>query len=205
LVKYTSRFYSERLAGIRRNTARLCAVWDGMTAQLRLACSLAFVLLLASPAAALAQDSAKAGLVISSSGAISLIWHVTERVALRPELGISGSKVANSAQGAEATQQNLSPGIAALFYLGSLDKFRVYVSPRYSYARSHSESSSPFSSSESTVTTHVVTGAAGVQFTMHKHFAAFGESGFAYNHAKTGSTTNDSWINRSVAGVIWYF
>jgi len=143
--------------------------------------------------------------VINSSGAISVIWHVTERVALRPELGISGSNVSNSVLDAEATQQNVSPGIGALFYLGPLDKFRVYVSPRYAYARSHNESSSPFSSSESTVTTHIMTGSVGAQFSMHEHFAAFGELGFAYNHAKTGSTTNNSWTNRSVAGVIWYF
>lgn len=178
-----------------------------MTTHARLVRSLGVVLLLASPTAALAQVPAKAGLVINSSGAVSLIWHASERVALRPELGIAGAKVANSALDAEARTSNLSPGISLLFYTGPRENFRTYFSPRYVYGRSHSESDAPppASSSESTVTTHTVSGSAGVEFSMHERLAAFGELGLTFSRSKIGATTNQNWTVRSVAGVIWYF
>jgi hypothetical protein len=181
------------------------AVSEGMTAHVRMMRSLTLFVLLASPTAAFAQDSTKAGIAMTSSGGLSLIWDVSERIAIRPEIGINRARIANSVLDAESKSFNLSPGIAALFYTGPRGAFRTYFSPRYVYNRSHSESNSPVSSTESTVGTHTFSGSLGAQYKMHERFAAFGELGASFSHTKVSSTTNNSWSTRSVAGVIWYF
>lgn len=143
---------------------------------------------------------------MNTAGAVSFILHASERVALRPEIGFAWAKVDNSTLPAESKSTNLTPAISALFYLGPRENFRVYVAPRYAYNRVRSESSSPFSDSEQTVGTHSFSGSVGAEFSLHRHFSAFGEVGLVFSHSKPlESTTSVGWSTRSVAGVILYF
>ena len=142
---------------------------------------------------------------MNTAGAVSFIWHATDNVALRPELGFASAKLTNSAIPAESRSLILSPGISALFYLGPREDFRMYVSPRYVYSRTRNESESPVNDSEQTLGTHLISGSVGAEYKMHRRFAAFGEVGLSYGRSKPPSTTTQTWAIRSVAGAILYF
>jgi hypothetical protein len=164
------------------------------------------ILLLASPAAAFAQEKPQAGLVMNTAGAVSFIWHISERVALRPELGFSWAKIDNSEIPAESKSTLVTPAVSALFYMGPREDFRIYVVPRYAYARTHSESESPFSDSDQTVGTHSISGSVGAEYSAHRRFAVFGEVGLNFSYSKpVEATTSRGWGIRSVAGAILYF
>ena len=177
-----------------------------MTAHSRLARAFAFIVVLASPAVAFAQEPGKAGLAISTASAVSVIWHASDRVALRPEVGFSWGKVDNSAIPAEATQTTFTPAISVLLYLGPREDFRTYVAPRYSYTRTKSTSVSPVNDTEQVVGSHTISGSFGAEYSMHRRFSAFGEIGLSHGRSNpVESTTNRSWTIRSVAGAIVYF
>jgi hypothetical protein len=177
-----------------------------MSQHSKLVRSLALIVLLASPGAALAQEPKSAGLVLNSAGAVSVIWHASERVALRPEIGFMWGKVDNSALPAEATQTTFTPAITVLLYLGPSEDVRLYVAPRYAYGRSRSTSVSPVNDSEQTTSTHNFSGSFGAQFSAHRRFSLFGEVGLNYTRSEpVPSTTNQAWSIRSVAGAILYF
>jgi hypothetical protein len=177
-----------------------------MTAHFKHVRSFALILLLATPAAALAQEKPQAGLVMNTAGAVSFIWHTSERVALRPELGFAWATVSNSEIPAESKSTLVTPAVSALFYLGPREDFRIYVVPRYAYARNHSQSESPFSDSDQTVGTHSISGSVGAEYSPHRRFGVFGEVGLSFAYSKVlESTTNKTWGIRSVAGAILYF
>jgi hypothetical protein len=182
------------------------AVVSGMTTQFTHVRSFALLALFASATPALAQDKPKAGLVMNTAGSVSFIFHTSERVALRPELGFSWAKVDNSSLPAESTSMLLTPAISALFYLGPREDLRVYVVPRYAYSRNHGESTSPFGASDETIGTHSFSGSVGAEYSPHRRFGVFGEVGMVYSHSKpVEATTNQNWGVRSVAGAILYF
>lgn len=177
----------------------------------RTSCSLFLVASLI-PVSAFAQDSPKVGLVMGYPAAISVIWHASEQIAIRPEITFSGaSSGSSSIPGLEADQFSVNPGVSALFYLAKWDAVRTYVSPRYLYQHSStSSSSSILGPLESTATTHSFAGSFGAEFNAHRRFAVFGEVGLQYSRAAAetlsvdGPTLN-AWNVRSAVGVIFYF
>ena len=147
------------------NSRRRLTVFGGMKPFLR-ASWLSVLSIVAIPAVVFAQDTSKVGLVMSTPSTASVIWHAGETVALRAEIAFVRSTSTHEAPGgdAESTQTTVIPGFSVLFYTGRFDALRTYVSPRYTYSRARVESSSPLGSSESTGTSHSVSGSIGAEY-----------------------------------------
>jgi hypothetical protein len=84
-----------------------------------LACSLALLGMGATGAAA--QDEGKVGITMGYPAAVGIIWHVSDTVAIRPELSFSGSSSetdrAENITDSESDGWTLGTGISALFYV----------------------------------------------------------------------------------------
>ena len=176
-----------------------------MTASRSFARASVLALSLVLPSAASAQDAPKAGLVITSSSSVGILWHASERVAFRPGIGYTQARVTNSVLDAENNQRNLSAGFSLLIYTGPRDDLRFYWSPRYVYGRSSTDSSSPGGDSESVVTTHTVSLSTGAQYDAHERFGMFGELGGFLNRSTPGANANHNWGIRAVVGAIVRF
>ncbi len=168
--------------------------------------SLAFMSILAAAAPVSAQSQsqseAKIGLAMGTPTALSVIWHVNDRVALRPEINFSRSTSENDVIDTKFTSSTVSPGISALFYVSSWDQVRAYVSPRYFW--SHLSASNSSGSSQSS-NAHAFAGSVGVQYTPHRRFGVYGEVGFGFSTADAGDSTQSSAGIRHAIGAILYF
>src|SRR5436190_11165577 len=100
----------------------------------------------AAPAAA--QDAGQIGITMGYPAAIGVLWHVSDRIGLRPEVslvrGTSETTITLSIPivGAPTTSEvvtsenwQVGTGVSALFYLGKGEALRTYVSPRFTYLR----------------------------------------------------------------------
>jgi hypothetical protein len=159
------------------------------------------------PVSAFAQDASKLGLVMATPGSVSVIWRVSDRAAIRPEIGFATSTTTQETPigDAQVATTTITPAFSVLFYMGQWEGLRTYVSPRYVYSRAHAEASSPGSSHESTATSHSVSGSFGAEYALHSRFAVFGELGINFSHADPGNVTTNSWNQRSAVGVIFNF
>ena len=144
--------------------------------------------------------------------AISVVWHASDQIAIRPEITFAASSSSTTALGLdlESDQFSVSPGVSALFYLAKWDAVRTYVSPKYSYQHISTSSTGPLASVESTASAHSIAGSVGAEFAAHRRFAVFGEVGLLYSRlsAEAGSLegpTANNWGVRSGVGVIFYF
>jgi hypothetical protein len=146
--------------------------------------------------------------------AVGVVWHVSDSVAVRPEIAFSTSST-DTDFGADTT--TVSGGASGLFYVATWDRVRAYVSPRFSYARSTSDSTGTIGIASKN-STYTVVGSFGAQYTPHKRFAVFGETGLGYSRSKASTTTLvvpivlpattstlTSFGTRSGVGVIFYF
>ena len=176
---------------------------------------------LAAVSTAVAQDQAKVGITMGYPAAIGVLWRVSDKVAIRPELSLSGgsSESTGSSFEAESDSWNISTGASVLFYLQIQDQLRTYFSPRFTYSRiSTTNESSSFTTATSTTTGSSVGGAGlfGAECSLGNKFAVFGEVGFGLNHTTTqGSSsilpnnllpkqTGNSWGSRAGIGVIFF-
>jgi hypothetical protein len=178
-----------------------------MTKTLALLAAAVFVLLLLTPLSAFAQDEPKAGLVFSNSSTFSILWRVSDTIALRPEIAFS--RTDNSSGANESDNTTLTPGVAALIYMSRWDNVRTYVSPRYAVSRLSASNSSPGGSNESSNTAHAFSGSIGAEYAAHRRFGVFGEVGVAINRLSVESqvsTQHSTTISiRSVVGGILFF
>jgi hypothetical protein len=157
---------------------------------------------LSSAATAAAQEAGRVGLVMGLPGSIGAIWYASERVAIRPELTFSQASGETKPQSplpfesSTVTNDSWSIGVAVsgLLYMKTAGSLRMYVSPRYSYARSSSttDASSPVSIDfEGRGSSHQVSGS----------FGAFGEMGLAYSRSRTTTSSAFSRIVLTANGV----
>ena len=166
---------------------------------------------------AFAQDQRPIGVTMAYPASVGVLWHVSEKVALRPELSFVHTSTEQDASilagdtELSGSGNSLSVGFSALFYLAKWDMLRAYVVPRYAYSRSTSETEGPFGGAnfESTTTGHTGGVAFGAQHALGERFAIFGEIGLAYERARTEVTTTElrrtSFGTRSGVGVVVYF
>ena len=158
----------------------------------------------------------KVGITIAYPSAVGVIWHATDRVALRPEITFSRSTSELNASfgGTEGTGWGVSTGISALFYVQRWDDVRGYLSPRIAYGRTSSRSSSLLSTidSETTITTWSWSASYGVQYRPSDPFSIYGEVGIGGSSGETkGSTapslrsSSTSWGTRAGIGMALYF
>lgn len=164
-------------------------------------------------ASANAQERGRVGVTMGYPASIGILWHVSDRVALRPEF--SFSKTDSTSEGiVDATTDfsSLGTGVSALFFSSITDNLRTYVAPRFSYTRTHGEGDV----TESTTTSYSMAGMFGAHYLLGSRFAVFGELGFGYTRQdSTAITTIVSEIRttshgngvgtRTGIGVVLYF
>ena len=184
--------------------------------QIRRFLFLAAVLLFLTCRAADAQDAGKVGVTMGYPASIGILWHVSDKVAIRPELSIAGGSSEGSGGSFSAESDNFTfgTGVSVNFYLHTYDKLKTYFSPRFTYSRSTTENSSSgvtTSSFETTSTNTGGSGSFGAQYELSDKFSLYGELGvvFAYTKATNSNgpskTTGNAWSTRSGAGVVFYF
>lgn len=173
------------------------------------------VLLLPPPAAA--QDERRVGLTMGIPGAVGLIWHAGDRLAVRPEFQFSHltSESTSPQLGLRSTSDgwSISPGVSVLFYLQRWDNLRAYVSPRFSFTRSTNSfvPAGAIDAAESTNKSYTGSGSFGAQYSLGDRFSLFGEIGLSVTRT-TGSTDLSStetsgrqWTTRTGVGAAFYF
>ena len=167
--------------------------------------------LLGSAARAAAQEAGQAGIAMGYPTSVAVIFHVTDKVAVRPEFSFQHSTSDFDFLGNDGTQTatGISLGVSGLFYLREWDNVQTYVSPRYEWTRTTFDSDA--SENESRGTGHVFTGSFGAQYALHRRFGVFGEVGLSYRTSDTEvdgidtNTNSSSWSTRTAVGAIFYF
>jgi hypothetical protein len=175
-------------------------------------CLLVLALTLGSAAALRAQDAGQVGLTIAYPASVGVIVHVSDQIAIRPDITFSEST--NDTAGSSNTVTSV--GVSGLFYVQRWDSLRAYLSPRFGYQRSSAGVAAGTINFAPLVTGYSWTGSFGVQYLLHRRLAAFGETGLGYTHSSattaaplpTGATidsTTHGWATRAGVGLIFYF
>jgi hypothetical protein len=174
---------------------------------------LAGCLLVSISSTAAAQDTGRVGLTMGYPSAVGVLWHVSERVALRPEFSFNWTQSSSeSLVDASSDFSSLGTNLTVLFFSALSDNLKTYVAPRFAYT--HTAGSSDVSRSRSDM--YSIGGMFGAHYALGQRFALFGEVGVAYSH-QTGSLTagtstsvetsshGDSFGTRTGVGVVLYF
>jgi hypothetical protein len=178
----------------------------------RMVCAAGLVLagLMTTPAAA--QEKGKMGLTVSAPSAIGLIWHLSERVAIRPEVSFSfNESEAESSSLPDIRSHSVSLAGSALFYTGHWDNLRTYVSPRFTYSWSSTSIDEAAPEFDSTQNAWGLSGSIGAQYNLGTRFAVFAEAGLMYSSTESetptsiGDRTGWSFGSRTAIGGILYF
>jgi hypothetical protein len=178
----------------------------------RTVCVMGAAMWLCTAAAASAQDKGDAGLSVSAPQAIGIIWHASERLALRPDVTFGFSETDGEGVGLDVSSKSFGVGISLLLYTRRWDDLRLYVSPRFTYSRASSDVDNSLDGADSTFSGWGLAGSVGGQYALGTRFGVFAEAGlsFASQESETASifTTNRStWSfgTRTAIGGILYF
>jgi|KBSSwiStaDraftv2_1062776.scaffolds.fasta_scaffold947599_2 hypothetical protein len=183
------------------------------------------------------QDTPKVGVTMGYPSSIGVIWHLTDGVAIRPEVSVAkssgefttttsfsfgGTTTTNTSVSTTETWQ-VGAGFSALFYVSTHDALRTYVSPRWTYTRLSSDSSSSLPQTGTAGHANFVSASFGAQYALGRRFGVFGEIGLGFSRTVTTPTPSTSSLSpgvsgsitgrsssstlgtRSAAGVVWYF
>jgi hypothetical protein len=176
-------------------------------------CTVIAVLAVLIPAVVHAQDRPKVGLTAGYPSAIGVILNLTDGVALRPEISLShvsgdsggGSVLGTPSPSSVSDGTGVGVGLSALFYLHGKDSFRPYLSPKFSYARTSTSSSTPSidtfsgpSTSEGTSSAYTASGSFGAEYSINRRFAVFGELGASYSRSTNSSTSTFTILATSI-------
>jgi hypothetical protein len=166
----------------------------------------AFAAVLFAAAPAHAQQTRNAAVTVNGGNAVGLLLHVTDNVALRPELSFTRNTVEQTTGSTtnDSSSWQLGAGGSALFYMGDDNGLRMYLSPRFILSRAKSSTSS-----NGAQNAYNTSGSVGAQYGLGERFAIFGELGLNYAWQKTSSTLStvksSSFGTRSSVGVAIYF
>ena len=178
-----------------------------------------------------AQQPRKVGFVIGYPASAGVLWHVSDGIALRPDITVNRTSTettstANLGIGGQVQSITTTTagwtttvGLSALFYLGPPKQdLRFYLVPRVAYGWSHTNTeSSPelpsLDSYESDLDAVAVSGSVGAQYAVHERFRVFGELGLSYTSqdSDTGYTLSRTRLKfstfglRSGVGVVVFF
>jgi hypothetical protein len=105
--------------------------------------------------AAFAQEPERVGLTMGYPASVGVIWPVTDRFALRPELSLSHTSADLTIAapfGAQSSTDgsHVAFGLSALVYIQRWDALRAYVSPRFEYSRTKTQTTSTLATLAST-------------------------------------------------------
>ena len=180
--------------------------------------AIAIAVTLVAAAAAKAQDRGSVGISMGYPASIGIVWHMSDRVALRPEISLQevssrstssltfttgiGSSTTTTVATTESVndQWAVGYGVSALFYLQRWDALRTYVSPRFVYTRTTSHSTTttspavaalvgPQTNVDFASNTYLFSGSLGAQYALGEHFGLFGEVGASYSRQNSDSTS----------------
>jgi hypothetical protein len=118
--------------------------------------------------AAAAQDTPRLGIVMGYPAQLGVLWTVSDRVALRPQIdasrgasesttttntivGIAGLPTISTTTVSSSSNWSVGTGVAALIYLSRRDALRTYVAPGFTYSRSSSTVQSTVTISSSVI------------------------------------------------------
>ena len=155
-------------------------------------------------AAAGAQEHGKVGVTMGYPASIGVIFHATDKVAIRPELSFAKNTIDGVRLNSE--NWNIGTGVSALFYLASHEHVHTYVSPRFTYTRS----STNIGGSDTTSTAWGALGSFGAQYSPTPKFSVFGEVGIGYTRQRSESGLTGLQIkgnsvgSRTGVGIIFY-
>jgi Outer membrane protein beta-barrel domain len=188
---------------------------------------LSAIVLLSVSRRATAQDRGDAGISMGYPATIGLVFHVSERFALRPEVNFNRSTSERDSTFVDYDSKSsaFEIGISGLCYVGRWDKVRAYVSPRYAYRRAESSVSASAldlpdldlpglgipDTQTTTFTGHTFGGSFGAQISLHERFSVFGEAGISFSTQQVASgfspSDSDSKAvgSRTAVGVVFYF
>ena len=168
-----------------------------------------------SPAPAAAQQQGDIGAVIALPTDVGLIWHVSDTIAVRPEInfafGKSETELASVGE-IETSGRGFSVETSVLFYLDDIDSVRTYVSPRIGFDWTSSEDND--SADDGSGNAFEASVSYGAQYSPVSRFSVFGEIGLEYGRAKSEVSVGDgpqietrvtNWGPRTQVGVILYF
>jgi hypothetical protein len=149
------------------------------------------VLMWTAPAAA--QDAGRTGLVVLTPGTVGMVWHVSDHVAVRPEVSFLFSAVdVDDSSANESTSGTAGLGVSVPLAIRRWGDATAYVAPRFSYVRATSDSGGPPDLRlESVATSYGVGGSVGLQYLLGERFAIFAETGLSYARSSSG-TESDS-------------
>ena len=172
--------------------------------------SLSVLFLSARPAHA--QEQGKVGLVVGVPTDIGVLWHITENIAVRPEINFSFGSSESELLGMATESSGSSYGLegSLLYYLAGTDSVRTYVSPRigFDWASSEDNDSDDDISSDG----FEISASYGAQYTPVPRFSIFGEIGLEYARSTQSvqllgeelESTSSSWGPRTQVGIILY-
>jgi hypothetical protein len=149
-------------------------------------------------ARASAQETGRIGLSIGYPTTVGLLWQISTRVGLRPEMTLdvgSSESISTSRFGESRFSSDfwdVGIGLSALILVHRADDLVVYLSPRYRHSRGKStaeNTSSPgialLGNDDSDTTGHTFAGAAGAHYSLGRRFGVFGELGVSHEQTDT--------------------
>jgi hypothetical protein len=164
------------------------------------------------PAVASAQEDGKVGVTMAFPASVGLIWHASEKIAVRPDFSFAHSSADTSA--GETSSNSVGLGVSVLFYTKKWDKAAAYVAPRFQWSHATGESRPDIGDfdSDSSADAYTYTGSAGVQGWIGDRVSVFGEAGLSFTTTTSDSNSpfssevkTKSLSLRSGVGVVLYF
>lgn len=171
------------------------------------------IFVIAAAAPANAQDAGRVGLTTGYPGAIGILWHTTERIAVRPQFSFTNNASSSDSSFLNTSTDFWSVGteVSVLFFSPLRDDLKIYVAPRFGYTRTNGTTEN----TESTANAYSIAGLIGGHYALGRRFAVFGEAGLQYSHTTSSvssstiglrtTSTGDSVGTRTGIGVVLYF
>ena len=174
------------------------------------------------PVGAAAQESGDIGVAMGYPANIGVIYHASDRIAIRPEMNFSwqSTEDLDDRSNREDTRTSFGFGLSGLFYTSKNDNLRTYLSPRFTYTRSRADIAfSDTQTAETDADSYQLSASFGAQYSLGTKFAVFGEAGVAYSWLEAtsfsglslpnvGNRDNDegrAFGTRTAVGVVFYF
>jgi hypothetical protein len=163
------------------------------------------------PAFASAQEAGKVGVTMGFPASVGIIWHVSEKVAVRPDFAFVHSTYDSDL--GDASSDSVGLGASVLVYLKKWENSAAYFAPRFAWSHASSESEADFGGfeSKSSGDAYTYSGSFGAQGWIGRRFSAYGEVGLSYSTGTSESevsereTTSGGFNIRSGVGVVLYF
>jgi len=181
---------------------------------------IAMAIVAMSSSAASAQEGGQIGIGMGYPGSISLVWHITDAVAVRPDFRFRSTGGSGDDQ---LTTTTAAFGISGLWYFARHESLRMYAAPRFEYAHTSLEYEISLAipvlsfqelsalglpipqvgpTLETSTSSKTVSGSFGAQYAIHRRFSVFGEAGVEYQKVGRPDSLGSlsSFIPRSSEG-----